>query len=90
MAAKRISKKYKRLRKHKNVDLVADVQQTLLNKNAHMAAKKISQKYKKLKNKRAPIPFNLAGLAGIDSCVYENDINLTDASSSKSANIAAK
>ena len=44
MAAKRISEKHKRLRKQKNVDLFADVQETLTNKNAHIAAKNISQK----------------------------------------------
>ena len=40
MAAKRIYKKYKKLIKQKNVDLVAEVQQTLLNKDARNAAKK--------------------------------------------------
>ena len=88
MAAERISKKYKRLRKHKNVDLAADVQETLTNKNARIAAKKISQKYKKMRNKIASIPFNLDRLA--DSVVYANDTDLRDVSSSRGANIAAK
>ena len=40
--AKKISGKYRKLRKYKNVDLVADVQETLNNKNACIAAQKIS------------------------------------------------
>ena len=69
MVAKRVSEKYRRLRKHKNVDLLSDVQEKLTNKNSHIAAKKIRQKYKKMRNKRAPIPFNLARLADADSVV---------------------
>ena len=76
MAAKRISEKYKKLRKHKNVDLVPDVQETIANKNARITAKKISQKYKKMRNKRAPIPFNLARLADTESVVYTSDTDL--------------
>ena len=63
LAAKKISDKYRKIRKHKNVDLVAEVQQTLTNKNVRIAAKKISKKYKKMRNKRAPIPFHLNTLA---------------------------
>ena len=62
------------MRKHKNADLVADVQETLNNKNARIAAQKISQKYKKKKRNKRPIPFNLAELANTDSIVYDNDI----------------
>ena len=90
MAAKRISEKYRRLRKHENVDLVADVQEILTNKNALIAAKKISQKYKKMRNKRAPIPFNLNRLTDTDSVVYANDTDLTYVLSSKGASIAAR
>ena len=90
MAAKRISEKYRRLRKHENVDLVADVQEILTNKNALIAAKKISQKYKKMRNKRAPIPFNLDRLTDTDSVVYANDTDLMDVLSSKGASIAAR
>ena len=90
MAAKRISEKYKRLRKHKNVDLVADIQETLTDKNARIAAKKISQKYKKMRNKRAPIPFKMAKLADADSVVYVNDTDLRNVSSSRGAHIATK
>ena len=53
---------------------MADVQETLNNKNARIAAQKISQKYKKKKRNKRPIPFNLAELANTDSIVYDNDI----------------
>ena len=56
--------------------MVADVQETLTNKNSCIAAKKISQKCKKMRNKRAPSPFNLARLADADRVVYANDTNL--------------
>ena len=47
MAVTRINEKYKRLRKHKNVDLAADVQETLTNKNACIGAKKDQPKVQK-------------------------------------------
>ena len=47
MAVTRINEKYKRLRKHKNVDLAADVQETLTNKNARIGAKKDQPKVQK-------------------------------------------
>ena len=78
------------MRKHKNVDLVADTQESLTNKNACIAAKKISQKYKKMRSKRAPIPFNLARLADTESVTSANDTNLRDITSSKGAAIPAK
>lgn len=56
----------------------------------NIAAKKIGQKYKKKRNKRAPIPFNLATLAETDSVTYANDTDLEDVSSRKSTAIAAK
>ena len=78
------------MRKHKNVDLVADIQESLTSKNARIAAKKISQKYKKMRSKRTPIPFNLARLADTESVTSANDTNLTDVTSSKGAAIPAK
>ena len=56
----------------------------------NIAAKKISQKYKKMRNKRSPIPFNLATLAETDSVTYANDTDLEDVSSRKSTAISAK
>ena len=90
MAAKKISEKYKRLRKQKHINLVAYVQETLTNKNARITPKKISQKSKKLRNERAPIPFNLARLADAGSVFYTKDTDLRDVFSCRSANIAAK
>ena len=78
------------MRKHKNVDLVADIQESLTSKNARIAAKKISQKYKKMRSKRTPIPFNLARLADTESITSANDTNLRDVTSSKGAAIPAK
>ena len=69
--------------------MVADVQETLTNKNVRIAAQKISQKYKKIRNK-IPIPFNLTELADADNIVYDNNTNLGDVSSSKVVQIAAK
>ena len=43
-----------------------------------------------MRNKRAPIPFDLARLADADRVVYANDTNLRDVSSHKSTNFAAK
>lgn len=43
-----------------------------------------------MRNKRPPIPFNLTRLAEEDSVVYDNDTDLRDVASNKSANIAAK
>ena len=68
---------------------MADVQETLTNKNVRIAAQKISQKYKKIRNK-IPIPFNLTELADADNIVYDNNTNLGDVSSSKVVQIAAK
>ena len=90
IAAKKVSDKYKKIRKSKNIELVSDIQQTKSNKNAFTAAKKIMDKYRKLRGKRAPILFNLADLADAESVVYKNDTNLQDVSSTKSAKIAAK
>ena len=67
--------------------MVAEVQQTLTNKNARIAAKKTSKKYKKMRNKRAPIPFDLNTLADTESIVYVDDMDLT---STRGAAIAAK
>ena len=78
------------MRKQKNVDLVADIPESLTSKNARIAAKQISQKYKKMRSKRTPIPFNLARLADTESVTSANDTNLRDVTSSKGAAIPAK
>ena len=43
-----------------------------------------------MRNKRSPIPFNLATLAETDSVTYANDTDLEDVSSRKSTAISAK
>ena len=90
IAAKKISEKYKKMRKNKNVDLVGEIQDTRTNKNACIGAKKISQKYKKMRSKRPPLPFNFSQIVDADSVVYDNDTTLQDVASRKGAPIAAK
>ena len=80
IATKKVSDKYEKTRKNKNIELISDIQQTKRNKNAFIAVKKIMDKYRKLRGKRAPISFDLADLADAESVVYKNDTDLQDVS----------
>ena len=61
--AKKVRGKYEKSKKQKNVDFVADVQETLANKNARIASQKISKKYdnirRKRKSERSPEPIQI-------------------------------
>ena len=53
-------------------------------------AKKIKRKYKKLAKKKPPLPFNISDVADAETVDYNNGTNISDVSSNKSAQIAAK
>ena len=85
----KVSDKCKKLRKQKNVDLVADIQKTLTNKNAHIAAQKISEKYKKFRRSKLKKPVNLTNIDDADALAYDKNTDLRDVLSTKGAQIAA-
>ena len=60
------------------------------NKNAQIVAKQIVRKYKKILQKKPPLPFEISDVADAETINYNNDINISDISSNKSAQIAAK
>ena len=60
------------------------------NKNAQIVAKQIVQKYKKILQKMPPLPFDISDVADAETVNYNNDINISNISSNKSAQIAAK
>ena len=60
------------------------------NKNVQTTAKKIKRKYKKLAKKKPPLPFNISDVADVETVDYNNGTNISDVSSNKSAQIAAK
>ena len=55
---------------------------------AEIAAKNFLQKY--ISRKKAPLPFNITDIADAETIDFNNDTNINHASSTKSAQIAAK
>ena len=60
------------------------------NKNTQIAAKKIVQKYKNISRKKAHLPFNTNDLAHAERIDFNNNFDISDVSSRKSTQIAAK
>ena len=74
-----------------NISVLNDIaSSSKKNRNTKKAAKKILQKYKKIAQKKTPLPFNLTDVADTETVDYNNDTNINDVLSSKSAEIAAK
>lgn len=71
IAAKKISYKYKKMRRKKTIDLVQDVQEAASKKSTQIVAKKFSKKYRKMRNKRPAFPFNFDYLEE-ESVVYDD------------------
>ena len=104
IAAKKIVTKYKNLRRKGKLTLILiqyypeDIDPTknpkvsnpnVRNKNVQIAAKKIVQKYKKISQKKPPLPFDISDVADDETVSYNNEINIRDVSSNKSAQTAA-
>ena len=60
------------------------------NKNAQIAAENILQKYKNISRKKTPLSFNINDVADAETIDFNKDINISNVSSSKSSQIAAK
>ena len=60
------------------------------NKNAQIAAKKLIQKYKNILRKKVSLPFTINDAANAETVDYNTDTKMTNVSSNKSAQIAAK
>ena len=60
------------------------------NKNVQIAAKKIVQKYKKISKERSTSPFYINDVADAETVDYNKDTNISDVSSNKSVQIAAR
>ena len=60
------------------------------NKNAQIAAKNLIQKYKNILRKKVPLAFTINDAANAETVDYNTDTNMTNVSSNKSAQIAAK
>ena len=60
------------------------------NKNTQIAAKKIVQKYKNISRKKAHLPFSINDLAHAERIDFNNNFDISNFSSSKSTQIAAK
>ena len=60
------------------------------NKNEQTAAKKTLQKYQNISQKKTFLPFNINDIADAETIDFNNGTNISDVSSSKSAQIAAK
>ena len=74
-----------------NISVLNDIaSSSKKNRNTKKAAKKILQKYKKIAQKKTPLSFNLTDMADTETVDYNNDTNINDVLSSKSAEIAAK
>ena len=72
---------------YKNNTKISDVSS---NKSAQVAAKKIVKKYKKNSLKMPSLPFGITGVAYAERVNYKNDTKISDVSSNKSAQVAAK
>lgn len=59
-------------------------------KSAQIAARNILNKFKKIARKKPNFPFNLSDIADAETLQYNNDTDINDNTSSKSAQIAAK
>ena len=59
-------------------------------KSAQIAARNILNKFKKIARKKSNFPFNLSDIADAETLQYNNDTDINDNTSSKSAQIAAK
>ena len=55
IAAKKISDKYKNIRKKRNIDTVEEIKDAASKKSMQIAAKKISNKYKKMRGIKSPL-----------------------------------
>ena len=72
IAAKKISDKYKKIRKKINIDIVEEIKDVASKKSAQIAAKKISNKYIKMRYKKSPPTF-LVDEADVEAIDYNND-----------------
>ena len=71
-AAKKISDKYKKIRKKRNIDAVKEIKNVASKKNTQITATKISDKYKKMRYKKPPPTF-LVDEADVETIDYNND-----------------
>ena len=74
LAGKKISDRYKKLRRKRNIDIVQEIKDVASEKSAQIAAKKVSDKYKKMRMKK-PLPTFLVSEADLETIQYNDEPN---------------